>query len=442
MSRRGLYILHDASAGDAFHDSAERYPPPRCHPETRKQILDDLWEWSSSSDPSRSVLWLYGPAGAGKSAIAQSFCQNLERDGRLWGSFFFKRGDTSRGNAKRLFSTLAYQLALVENTTHSDSTSVIARRVEENPSILDRSLSVQLQALIIEPYRRCAGGVNLVIVIDGLDECAVQAVQQEILRAIGKCLHGHTLHLRFFIASRPEPHIREILRSPCLERVHQPLNIRQSFDDVEKYFVDEFTRIHAEHHETMATVPTPWPSSNVIFNLVQKSSGYFIYASTVISFIDDKNFRPTDRLEVILGLAKPELGSPFAALDELYIQILSNVPARPHFLEILAVIAAGFFLEVDHIEQLLGMKPGDLRLTLRGLHSVIKVPDLDSECHNPLTVHHASLGDFLRDPARSQLFYVSSESEDRTDLARHILKAFSYMHDDPALNRRRGPVAW
>jgi hypothetical protein len=314
--------------------------------------------------------------------------------------------------------------------------------VEENPSILDRSLSVQLQALIIEPYRRCAGGVNLVIVIDGLDECAVQAVQQEILRAIGKCLHGHTLHLRFFIASRPEPHIREILRSPCLERVHQPLNIRQSFDDVEKYFVDEFTRIHAEHHETMATVPTPWPSSNVIFNLVQKSSGYFIYASTVISFIDDKNFRPTDRLEVILGLAKPELGSPFAALDELYIQILSNVPARPHFLEILAVIAAGFFLEVDHIEQLLGMKPGDLRLTLRGLHSVIKVPDLDSECHNPLTVHHASLGDFLRDPARSQLFYVSSESEHRTDLARHILKAFSYMHDDPALNRRRGPVAW
>ncbi|KAJ6559785.1 hypothetical protein B0H19DRAFT_992774, partial [Mycena capillaripes] len=35
-----LHILHRASAGDAFHDSAERYPQPRCHPETRTKLLD------------------------------------------------------------------------------------------------------------------------------------------------------------------------------------------------------------------------------------------------------------------------------------------------------------------------------------------------------------------------------------------------------------------
>ncbi|KAF8201232.1 hypothetical protein K438DRAFT_641350 [Mycena galopus ATCC 62051] len=92
----GLHILHSAIAGDALHDSAERYPQPKCHPETRTEMHEDLWKWSSSGW-SNSVLWLHGPAGAGKSAIAQSFCQKLEEEHCLGASFFFKRGDPSRG---------------------------------------------------------------------------------------------------------------------------------------------------------------------------------------------------------------------------------------------------------------------------------------------------------------------------------------------------------
>jgi hypothetical protein len=57
----------------------------------------------------------------------------------------------------------------------------------------------------------------------------------------------------------------------------------------------------------MAAVRTPWPSSEIIQELVEKSSGYFVYASTVIKFIDDKNFRPKDRLDILMGLAEPDL---------------------------------------------------------------------------------------------------------------------------------------
>ncbi|KAJ7143668.1 hypothetical protein C8R46DRAFT_858348, partial [Mycena filopes] len=85
-----------------------------------------------------------------------------------------------------------------------------------------------------------------------------------------------------------------------------------------------FARIHQEHHETMATVPIPWPPPDVIAALVEKSSGYFIYASTVIRFIDNRNFRPTDRLKAITGMEEPapDFEAPFAALDQLYSQIL------------------------------------------------------------------------------------------------------------------------
>jgi hypothetical protein len=212
------------------------------------------------------------------------------------------------------------------------------------------------------------------------------------------------------------------------------LNVNKSFEDVQKYLCDEFARINQQHCATMAMVPEPWPSPEIINNLVEKSSGYFIYASTVIKFIDDKNFRPMERLAVITGMAKPCFGVPCAALDQLYNQILAQVHAQPQLLKILAVIVAKLDLEAVHIEQLLELEPGDVQLTLHGLHSIINLEDYI------LSTHHASFCDFLQDPARAGIFYIGG-CQHQTDLSCHILKAFSYKHDDPSLNRR-GLVAW
>ncbi|KAJ7312855.1 hypothetical protein DFH08DRAFT_821703 [Mycena albidolilacea] len=162
-----------------------------------------------------------------------------------------------------------------------------------------------------------------------------------------------------------------------LHRIHCRVNINRSFEAVRKYLLSEFTRIHRGHCETMAAVPLPWPAPDVIENLVRTSSGYFIYAYKVLKFIDDKKIRPTERLEVILGTKEPDGGSHFAALDQLYTQILSQVQARSKLLPILAVIAAKLDLCVGRIEQLLELEAGDFRLTLRGLQSVISVTDWD-----------------------------------------------------------------
>ncbi|KAF9077700.1 hypothetical protein BDP27DRAFT_1441740 [Rhodocollybia butyracea] len=422
QSEKGINTLHSVAALEALNDSADSFPQPRCHPETRTKMLDDLRRWSLEEDTSSRILWLFGPAGAGKSAIMRTLSRQLQNAGQLGGCFFFKRAHPTRGNAKVLFVTIAYQLALGVSWLKAP----ILQVVEEDPSVVARSIDTQLQKLISEPCRTVRSNKNpLLILIDGLDECEGQDIHQGILRAIRNSFTEHVLPLRFIIASRPEPHIREIFESPAYHGIYRPFNVEQSFDDVKKYFVNEFARIHREHHQTMSTVPLPWPLPDVLHKLVRTSSGYFIYASTIIKFIDDKNYRPTERLAVVMK-DQTESDSAYEALDRLYINILSIAPIaqHPQLIPILCTLA-NFDLPPRVLDKLLELENGDTRLFLRGLHSVYKVPseeyEEDEYGWDEISVHHASFHDFLGDPKRSQNFYVGGLHH-RMDLARSILK--------------------
>lgn len=301
--------------------------------------------------------------------------------------------------------------------------------VENDPAIVDRALSHQLQELIIEPCRRSHLSKPVPIIIDGLDECDGDDIQEEVLRSISNAVHQEHLPILFFVASRPESHIRETFSDPCLDRFHRPFNINQSFHDVRKYLLAEFGRIHREHR-TMAAVPSSWPRTDIIEDLVEKSSGYFIYVSTAIKFIDDKRFRPVDRLDIILGIKNSSSGSPFDSLDQLYQQILSGVPMdfQPQLLRMLTFIATPLRVSMYKLERLLELEVGDVQLILRDLHSLIKIPP-EEDTYEGLRVHHASFQDFLENPTRSGPFSVSG-SESRTNVTYHILKAFSYELDD------------
>ncbi|KAF8160202.1 hypothetical protein K438DRAFT_1942388 [Mycena galopus ATCC 62051] len=423
----GINILHRAVALEALHDSADSFPQPRCHAETRAKMLDDLYNWAVRNGSARPIRWLHGPAGAGKSALMQTLYRKLRTADHLGGAFFFKRSHTTRGNANALFATLAYQLAL-----NSDELKLpISRSVECDPSVVGRLMDIQLQKLIVEPCQSLANCPPVILLIDGLDECQDQSTQQEIIRWIGKTAAGHRHFptLRFLIASRPEAHICEIFEDSLFHGILDSMIVKRSFEDIRTYFYSEFTRIHREHH-TMVNVPTPWPSWEILENLVHKSSGYFIYAATVIRFIDDKYSRPTERLAVIQTLSPADFDAPFATLDQLYIQILSGVPTRFHstLRDILqCVFLFKFDLNPIQLDRLLELEPGDVRLILRGLHSVLQVPsDTDT-----ISVHHASFLDFLQDQRRSSIFYFDPES--RKNVTQAFLKILSHDRFDTAL---------
>ena len=101
-------------ATSAFHDSEELYDAPKCHPDTRLAVLDEIMQWVGESESARDefILWLFGPAGAGKSAIAKKIAEIAASKGLLIGTFFFSRTDATRSTKDRLVASLAYQMAL------------------------------------------------------------------------------------------------------------------------------------------------------------------------------------------------------------------------------------------------------------------------------------------------------------------------------------------
>ncbi|KAJ7624563.1 hypothetical protein FB45DRAFT_751236, partial [Roridomyces roridus] len=414
--------LHRHAALEAIYDSAESFPQPRCHPETRINLLNDLRH--QLDDPGVRVLWLHGPAGAGKSAIMQTLCRQLHDSGKLGGSYFFKRDHGIRGNARGLFATLAYQLAIFDPTLKPG----ISKMVEKNPALVSTSIPSQLQQLIVEPCRLVPDRVGRILLIDELDECDGIAVQQEILRSIHSIFCAHTLPLKLVIASRPEPDIRELFKSlqtgPRVYGLHMT-NIQQSFRDVHIYLRREFARIHSSHHATMSKILTPWPSEDILSMLVEKSSGYFVYAATVIKFVDDKQFRATEQLDIILRLDPTCDGSdsPYDSLDRLYIHILRQVPIRfrPRLLAILSLIGAGWWFRPAHIDLLFGFEHGDAQLTLRRLHSILSIDDGGLARIQP---RHASFVDFLLSERRSCEFHITQQH--RLHLARCALKIMSW----------------
>ncbi|KAJ7899486.1 hypothetical protein B0H14DRAFT_2331737 [Mycena olivaceomarginata] len=362
-----INILHGVVALGALHDSAESFPQPRCHPETRTKMINDLYRWVTRTFPARPIHWLYGPAGSGKSAIVQTLCRRLQEEGRLGGSFFFKRDHSTCGNAKVLFATLAYQLT-VHDATLKD---VIACSIKDDSPSVGRDMDVQLMKLIVEPSSTFEKSAPLTLLIDGLDECDSEQAQRKILSLIGHIARKHPSTFRFLIASRPEAHICKALKEDHFSDTLDCTNVEQSFEDVRTYLRDEFNRIYRDHPETMGNIPKPWPPTAISNFLVDKSSGYFIYASTIIKFIDDEDSRPTERLALVQNLV-PDSDSdrPFAALDQLYTQILSRVPVRYHD-KLCAILCArdNFELSIEQIEQLLELAQGDVMLILHRLQS-------------------------------------------------------------------------
>ncbi|KAJ6471473.1 hypothetical protein C8R45DRAFT_836390, partial [Mycena sanguinolenta] len=397
----------------AIHDSAESFPQPKCHPDTRTKMLEYLYEWAVGRNAQFDILWLHGPAGAGKSAIMQTLASRLQAAGKLGGCFFFKHGHATRGNGRTLFATIAYQLALSVSWLRAP----ICQSVETDPSIVSAnsgSIETQMQRLIYQPCRLHANRSPVTIIIDGLDECEGPDIQKEILCAIRNSILEGPIPLRAIVASRPEPHIREAFDSRSY--LHRRFNVEQSFDDVRKYLCDEFLRIRLQHFQTMSSIPSPWPLPHVLEELVSKSSGHFIYASTIVKFIDDKNYRPTERLAIVQDGTKVGAESAFDALDQLYITILCSAARQSELVPILCAIA-NFDLAVATIDRLFGYVKGETCLLLRGLHSVLNIPSNDEK---KISSHHASFLDFLNNPSRSRNFHVGGLKQ-KIELARSLL---------------------
>ncbi|KIJ30800.1 hypothetical protein M422DRAFT_36420 [Sphaerobolus stellatus SS14] len=95
-----------------------------CQSGTRERILAKIEEWITGEDP--SVLWLYGPAGAGKSTIAQTIAERCYHRKNLAFSYFFSRRNANRNECTRAFQHPQSQVQAARGHTGGYRMLVIA----------------------------------------------------------------------------------------------------------------------------------------------------------------------------------------------------------------------------------------------------------------------------------------------------------------------------
>ena len=433
----------------ALVDSNERFDPPRCAEETRQVVLQTLADWINSNTESAEIMWLHGGAGAGKSAVVQTLAERLQMRRKLAASFFFSRLGNGRNDGNALIPTLVFQLV----HTFPAVKKYVERNIAGDLGLFNKSRQTQLEKLFIEPLRKVPVASRVTfrahfIVIDGLDECKGPDVQCDLLKMIAYAVPRLPFPFRILIASRRESHIVQTFDH---DRVLKAITVHK-FDlsqdpdadaDIQRYVEDEFQEIH-RIHRLRSHLPSIWPTMGDIMTIIERSSGHFIYAATVMRYIQSPRHRPDDRLQVILGLLPPPGNDrPYAQLDTLYSHIFLGVPetdikSNHLVLGVMRLIAEGQGLFqngrwelASDIETLLDMKPGGLELLLDPLASVVVVPEVIT---HPLHVFHKTLFDYLLDPSRSGPFSLDLTPAHET-VTRYILRLVAEERGERSLSQ-------
>ncbi|KAI1073345.1 hypothetical protein LB507_011700, partial [Fusarium sp. FIESC RH6] len=408
-----LPIVHGAS----FDSKAEEHNPT-CLPDTREELLKEIDRWIDDSK-SKTIFWLNGMAGTGKSTISRTVAHSRSKRGDLGASFFFKRGEMDRGNLNKLMPTLAYQLAL----SRPEIAFFVKKALDANLAIVGKSMKEQFEKLIQEPLSEAAATAtamitssSVVIVVDALDECDQEADIRMLIHIFSQ---AKTLrpHLRVFLTSRPELPIRlgfsEVQGSYQDLVLHEiPTQIVEH--DIVIFLDDEFKKIRHDFNMTVGDerkLPPGWPGRSAVVSLARMAVPLFIFAATVCRFIGDRKCSsPPIQLHKVLDY---ESNGHVSQLDRTYGPVLRSLITdvsqydKKQIIDDFKMIVGSIVmladpLSIGALSQLLEVGSEMVENRLDTLHSVLSIPPTRKA---PVRLLHLSFQDYL----------VTNEGEFRID---------------------------
>ncbi|EKM56000.1 uncharacterized protein PHACADRAFT_53122, partial [Phanerochaete carnosa HHB-10118-sp] len=349
------------------------------------------------------IFRLSGVAGTGKSTIAQSVAKWCSERGYLGASFFCSRDSRECSDVQMIFPTIAYQLGLFVPEFQEKTAEVLRRE----PYIEKTLVSHQLKCLIVDSLRELPTFPPCAVVIDALDECKDDQATPLIIRALSEHVSG-LAPLKIFLTSRPIPNIDHSFRSTGLINTTQHVILHEVPPDTTERDIEIFLRQKMAGIRERYALDRLWPMAKQVARLVKLSNRLFIYAATVVRFIEDPNASdPSGRLRLLLegqGISSTSVVTPFFQLDKLYLQVLKSAyPNGSRELKLRLKIILGALvlnrdrLSLNAIDMLMLLERGTTRTTLTHLQSVVVVPDDDNAV---IRLIHPSFQDFLTDGNR------------------------------------------
>ncbi|XWW94391.1 hypothetical protein V2A60_002334 [Cordyceps javanica] len=422
MNRREIKLDMDKlpyARGATFNSKDQDHTT--CHPNTRVDLLRQIKDWIRSSN-SKSIFWLHGSAGTGKSTISWTIAEllasgSIHKEVDLGASFFFRRGEGDRGSASLFFPTIVRQLVL----KIPGLDSFIADAITSDPIIFDKALGEQFENLLYQPLRKIRSGLRdrliLVLVVDALDECDKADDIETILELWSRIPDISTVRLKLFLTSRPELPIRIRFRS-IPATVYQKMSVDAYQDillydavpqttiqqDISTYLESAFSKFQSEfNNDPLLGTPLDhdWPGENILAILVNKAVPLFIVAATLYRFVSDDNYDPKEQLETILNFL--EMGQ-LEQMEQTYLPVLNQLAAkfrkshnRVKLYEECRMVIGSIVTLVEPLSRkslavLLQSPPDILKLRLDPLHSVLRIPD---EIDMPIRTLHLSFAEFL-----------------------------------------------
>ncbi|KAM0267960.1 hypothetical protein ACHAQH_010064 [Verticillium albo-atrum] len=377
--------------GASFDSYAEEYNPT-CLPNTRVELLKDIARWIEQPD-SRTLFWLNGMAGTGKSTISRTVACSRSDHGDLGACFFFKRGEADRGNLAKFMPTLAHQLA----SRMPGIAPLIKNAIDADPAIVRKTVKEQFEKLIQGPLSEALGTTarlpRLVIVIDALDECELD----DDIRLLINLLSNTTSlgsHFRVFLTSRPELPIRlgfsEVTETYQDLILHElPTHIIEH--DIYVFLAGEFNKIRKSFNATVGDnrkLATDWPGLEELQNITKMAVPLFIFAATLVRFVNDRKCgSPLAQLDKVLGHRSRSHGSQ---LDLTYGPVLNSQLhdqlskgdreqiINDFVLIVGTIVTLANPLAVSSLSRLLDVPRDMVDTRLDMLHSVMSVPLDDS----------------------------------------------------------------
>ncbi|KAH7157287.1 hypothetical protein B0J13DRAFT_494347, partial [Dactylonectria estremocensis] len=407
--------------GASFDSYAEEHNPT-CLSNTRVELLDLISQWIE--DPNeKTIFWLNGMAGTGKSTISRTVAWSRSQFGDLGASFFFKRGETDRGNLAKFFPTLARQLfaSVPALSPH------IKDAIDADPAIAGKAVREQFKKLILRPLSKIPQNLrsasSLVIIIDALDECAQDADISLLIDLFSHAPSPQLPRLRLFVTSRPELPIR--LGFSAIKGTYQDLILHEIpapiiKHDISTFLHHELGKIRDNFNLTVEDerkLPPDWPGETNLQRLITMAMPLFIFAATICRFISDRRCgNPNKQLGEVLNHSSESNSSKLDMTYEPVLkQQLSGVSERKRkeiieeFRAIIGtVVTLARPLSAFALSRILDIPLDTVDDRLDMLHSVLSVP---SAQESPVRLLHLSFRDYLVDPGNRGMneFWVDEE---------------------------------